>query len=175
MSCQSFFFFLLLKAFITHYTFPCLTMIISYIIHTYIFSPSLLMTSCLGNIQWRWASTALISCCNSRFLNASCFSRHMVVQSTLHTSFESSLLFTLRAWDRVFFQIFCARSRVPGRSWACLRFLFFVTKNRIILSLFFLSLAKLATGFDLAPSKIIHRKLTNNHTKPPWLDVSYQS
>ena len=41
----------------------------------YFFSPSLLMTSCLGNIQWRRAPTALISCCNSRFLNASCLSR----------------------------------------------------------------------------------------------------
>ena len=68
-----FFFFLLLKAFIFHYTFPCLTVTTSYIIHTYMFSPSLLMTSGLGNIQWRWVPIALISCCNSRFLNASNF------------------------------------------------------------------------------------------------------
>ena len=38
-------------------------------IHTYI-------TSCLGNIQRRWAPTTLVSCCHSRFLNASCFMRH---------------------------------------------------------------------------------------------------
>ena len=61
--CMSFFllfsFFLylwLLKAFIIHYTFLCFTMITSYIIYTitylYIFSPFLLMNSCLGNIQW---------------------------------------------------------------------------------------------------------------------------
>ena len=72
-----FFFFELLKAYIIHYTFSCFTMITSYIITHFIFSPSLLMTSCLGNIQWRWAPTALVSCCNSCFLNASCSMRHI--------------------------------------------------------------------------------------------------
>ena len=63
-----------LYSIITHFT--CFTMGTSIIMNIHFFSPSLLMTSCLGNIQWRWAPTALVSCCNSRFLNASCFLRH---------------------------------------------------------------------------------------------------
>ena len=53
-----------------------------------------------------------------------------------------------------------ARSRVAGRSRACLRFVVFLLfRFQIRVSLLFLSLAKkLATGFDLAPSEIIRRR-----------------
>ena len=64
------------------------------------------MTSPLGNIQWRWASTALISCCNSRFLNASCFSHHGCSIHITHLSNRVSCSH-LEAWDRVsFFETF---------------------------------------------------------------------
>ena len=83
-------FFLLLKAYITHCTFSCLTMVTSYIIHNFISSHHLsLLTSCLCNIQWRKSlqlTLFLAATLFSRLL--SCFMHQMVVQFTcfLHPS-----------------------------------------------------------------------------------------
>ena len=150
-------FFLLLKTFIIHFTFQCLAMITSYIIQTYLFSPSLLLTSCLGNIQWRWAPTALVSCCNSRFLNASCLSRPPLRRlSLVFLSLRiESLVNILEAWDRVHFW---ARSRVSGRWRACL-FRFQIRFVKVV-------------GDRIRSCALrdyLPKKLTNNHTKPPWL------
>ena len=115
------------------------------------------MTSCLGNIQWRWAPTALISCCNSRFLNASCLSRPPT------TSFSLSLFFSLSFFNshpsnRVSCSrltslrsspICWARSRVNGHSRARLCF---------VSNLFDLNCFEMAPGFDLAPFRknVVH-------------------
>ena len=97
-----------------------------------------LLTSCLGNIQWRGSPTALVSCCNSFFLECFMFhvSKRQIHIYTFFTSFESSLFFPLTSLGlslRV-----RARSRITGRSRACLllfrlRFQF----RSIFLSLFF--------------------------------------
>ena len=128
------------------------------------FSPSLLMTSCLGNIQWRWAPTALISCCNSHFLNDSCFSRHWLFNPHF-TSFESSLLFPLTSLGSSL--QFQARSCVTSRSRArlysfCFQILF------AFLSLFFsLSREKVGDGIR-SPLLRISSCLLTLKTTVPW-------
>ena len=113
----------------------------------HIFSPSLLMTSCLGNIQWRWAPTALVSCCNSHFLNASCFMHHRSFNPH-YTSFESSLLFTLNL--RIESSIWSALARRLSFAGAP----FFIFRFQISFRfspLFFLSLSKESWRQDSIP------------------------
>ena len=76
------------------------------------FSPSLLMNSCLGNIQWSRLQLVLFLAATCAW-NASCLLRpplrrlshfsHFFSLFVQFTSFESSLFFTftLRAWDQV--------------------------------------------------------------------------
>ena len=111
------------------------------------------MTSCLGNIQWRWAPTALISCCNSHFLNISCLSRPPLQRlslfslSSIHILRIESLVHALRAWDRVhFFKRARASLVVRGHP------RFFVSNS------FDLNCFELVAGFDLSPFRenVVH-------------------
>ena len=118
----------------------------------FFFSPSLLMTSCLGNIQWRWAPTALVSYCNSRFLNASCLSRPPSTFFSLslscfslsffnsHPSNRVSCSYLLRAWDQVLFRV-----RPFARQWS-----FAGGRSCFVSNSFDYYLLELAAGFDLA-------------------------
>ena len=90
------------------------------------------MTSCFGNIQWRWSPTALISCCNSLFLNASCFACPpsfccFCLSLSQSTSFESSLLFPLKSLRSSPFE----RASALARQWsfAGAPFLVFVSNS----------------------------------------------
>ena len=125
-------------------------------IHTYIiFSPSLLMTSCLGNIQWRGSPTALVSCCNSLFLNASCFTCHKW-SFTLHVTHPSNWVSCLPHELRIESSI----SRALARQWSFAGAPFFVFR---FISKFVcfarqgrsLCKRKLATGFDPSPSELV--------------------
>ena len=144
-------------------------MITSYIISTYIFSPSLLLTSCLCNIQWRWASNCSVSCCNSFswMLPVSCVKWSF--NSVFSTSFKSSLFFLLRARIESFLlsSALARHGSLAGVPFFC--FVFFVSfPNSHFFSLFLvsLSLARLATGFDLSPSEKMHRRKKVVHPPP---------
>ena len=118
-----------------------------------------LLTSCLGNIQWRWAPTALVSCCNSLFLECFMFHASMVVQFTfLHPS-NRGLLFTLKKLK--------IESLFRARSFNALLVVHFAGAPSIFVSKFvrfslaifsLLFLTKLAAGFDLAPFRknVVH-------------------
>ena len=87
-------------SFITHYT--CFTMITSHIIYTHIysylfFSPSLLANSSFGNIQWSSLQLVLLLASTRSSLECwNCFMHRCSFNPQFFTSFESSLLFTLK-------------------------------------------------------------------------------
>ena len=88
----------------------------------YFFSPSLLTTSSLGNIQWRWlqltlflAATHFLECLMTN--TSSLTTSFLFSLSFQFTSFESSLLFTPYEL-KIESNFERARSRVSGRSQA---------------------------------------------------------
>ena len=111
------------------------------------------------------------------FLNASCLSRppltFFLFLSLQFTSFESSLLFTLKSLRSSLFPNECARVSVVVRRRA---FCFFDLCFQIRLPF----LARLGgRSFRIKSwrrdsisrsSQFIHQKLTNKPIKPPWLD-----
>ena len=146
-------------------------MITSYIIHTlilyYFFSPSLLFDQLLVKHSMKMSLQLLCFLAATLFLECFLFHASMVIQFTF-TSFESSLFFPLTSLGSSL--RFWARSRVIGRSRACL-FLFRFQILFAFLSLFFLSLArkKLATGFDPSPLRISRScRLLTPKTTVPW-------
>ena len=148
-------------------------MITSYIIYTlilyYFFSPSLLLTSCLCNIQWRWASNCSVFLLQLFFLNASCFMRQWSSNSHLHPSNWVSFS-RLEASDRVHF-VFWARSRVSGRSRAHLFFLFFRFQIRFASRVKVVHSAKESWQRDLIPRPPReYTEVVHSPPRPPCLD-----
>ena len=94
------------------------------VVFYFFFSPSRLMTSCLGSIQWRWLQLTLFLVATHfllmlhdyyvlpRRLSASQFSLSFFNSHPSNRVFYS--FFTLRAWDQVLF-IF---ERPPTRPWS---------------------------------------------------------